>query len=82
MIRTQVQLTASQAERLKRLAAQEGVSVAELIRQGVEGLLAARLPVDREALKMRALAPIGRFRSGVENLGVDHDRYFTEAARE
>ncbi len=82
MIRTQIQLTESQAERLKRLAAREGVSMAELIRNGVEDLLTARLPVEREALRQRALAAIGRFRSGAEDLGSAHDRYFEEAAGE
>jgi len=34
---------------------------------------------DREDLKRRALAAIGRFRSDVTDLGVEHDRYLEEA---
>ena len=36
MIRTQIQLTEEQAQRLKTLAAEQGKSVAELIRQSVD----------------------------------------------
>ena len=61
MVRTQIQLTESQSERLRRLAAQEGVSMATLIRRGVDRLLASREPVDRAARKERALEAIGRF---------------------
>lgn len=36
MVRTQVQLTAEQVRALRRMAAREGVSVAELIRRSVD----------------------------------------------
>jgi len=41
MVRTQVQLTEEQAAAVRRMAADEGVSMAEVIRQAVEarGLL-------------------------------------------
>ena len=82
MVRTQIQLTESQAERLKRLAAEEGVSMAALIRDGVERLLASRGPVDRKARIQRALAAAGRFRSGEPGLAREHDEAFVEAVGE
>ena len=44
MVRTQIQLTEEQAEGLKRLAAERGVSMAELVRQSVQRLLEERPP--------------------------------------
>ena len=41
MIRTQIQITPEQARALKRLAAKEGKSVAELIRISLDSMLQA-----------------------------------------
>ena len=62
MIRTQVQLTAEQAQASRRLAARSGVSVAELVRRSVEPLLQGG-PDDVEVRYRRAAAVVGRFRS-------------------
>ncbi len=51
MVRTQIQLTDSQASTLKALATAEGRSMADLIREGVDAILRARGTVDREAVK-------------------------------
>ena len=79
MIRTQVQLTEQQMRRLKRLAADREVSVAELVRNGVDRILEAAeqaSPSDREC---RALAALGRFRSGRSDVSQEHDGYLAEA---
>ena len=79
MIRTQIQLTEEQSEELKQLAAQEGKSVAELIRLAVDQLIRSRRPVDRQELRRRAIAVAGRFHSGDEVLSAEHDRYAAKA---
>lgn len=80
MIRTQIQLEERQADVLKRLAAEEEVSVAELIRRSINSYLAAIPPkASREERKERAIRAAGRFRSGVSDLGERHDRYLEEA---
>ena len=79
MIRTQIQLTDTQARGLKALAAAEGRSMAELIRDGVDVILRTRGSVDREAVKARSLAAMGRFRSGARDLGGTHDDHLTKA---
>ena len=79
MIRTQIQLTEEQSEELKQLAAQEGKSVAELIRLAVDQLIRSRRPVDRQELRRRAIAVAGRFHSGDEDLSAEHNRYAAEA---
>ena len=79
MIRTQIQLTDGQARGLKALAASEGRSMAELIRDGVDSILRARGTVDREAIKARSLAALGRFKSSSRHLGSKHDDHLADA---
>lgn len=78
MVRTQIQLTEKQAEELKRLASIRGVSMAELIRQGVQMLLRSAKTVDLEERRKRALGVIGRFRSGRSDLSKKHDEHLAE----
>ena len=79
MVRTQIQLTDSQARALRALAAAEGRSMADIIRESVEELLAGRGMRDRGEVTRRAIAVVGAFRSGVGDLAEEHDRYLTEA---
>jgi post-segregation antitoxin (ccd killing protein) len=79
MVRTQIQLTERQAQQLKALAKERGVSMAELIRQSVDRLLDSQGTVDWEERKRRAIAIAGKFRSDVPDLGVNHDEYLAEA---
>lgn len=79
MVRTQIQLTEEQASALKALAAARRVSLAELVRQSIEGFLAAQQALDRSERKRRALAVVGKFRSDVTDLSVRHDDYLAEA---
>ena len=79
MVRTQIQLTDAQAQALKELAAAEGKSMAELVRDGVDDLLRARGTVDRQAVKARSIAANGRFKSSVRDLGSKHDDHLADA---
>jgi predicted DNA-binding protein len=78
MIRTQIQLTEQQAERLHEIARREGVSVAELIRRAVDTLEATGT---RSEKHLRAVGAVGRFRSGDKTLARQHDRALAEAYR-
>lgn len=79
VVRTQIQLTEAQAQALKALAAAEGRSMADLIRDGVDALLRRRGIVDRTTVKARSLAALGRFRSGARDLGSKHDDHLADA---
>ncbi|MFL5801866.1 MAG: CopG family transcriptional regulator [Roseiflexaceae bacterium] len=79
MIRTQIQLTEQQVQNLKSLANARGVSMAELIREGVDSLLKAQQGIDLAERRRRAIAAAGMFQSDVSDLGVNHDRYLAEA---
>ena len=79
MIRTQVQLTEEQARALRDLASVRQVSVAELIRQGVDTLIQSSGATDAEERRKRAIVAAGRFRSGASDISAKHDEYLAEA---
>jgi hypothetical protein len=81
MVRTQIQLTETQAEALKERAAAEGRSMADLIRTSVDALLDRSGRVSRSELRKRALAVVGRYRGGPRDLAQRHDQYLEKSAR-
>ena len=80
-----VKLTDDELRALQEVAAKEERTVEELLRSRVEPLLHKpsigkdEPQIDREELKRRALAISGRFRSGLNDLSTEHDRYLEEA---
>ena len=78
MIRTQIQLTDEQARKLRELAAAEGRSVADLVRELVDRRLQHGAGPDPDDVRRRALAVVGRFRSGCGDLAEEHDRHLAE----
>ncbi len=79
MVRTQIQLTEEQSRALKRLSAQRDVSVAELIRQGINLYLRSCGTISQEERRQRAIKAAGQFRSGQADLSEKHDAYLAEA---
>ena len=77
MVRTQIQLTEEQVQRLKAAAARKRVSVSELIRQGVEEVLKKEAAPSREELKNIKAA--GRFRSSRHDVSRRHDFYLEQS---
>lgn len=80
MIRTQIQLEERQAEALRRIAAEQGVSLAELIRRAVDESLLLR--GEGQARYRRALAVVGKGSSGLSDVSRKHDDYFVESLSE
>jgi hypothetical protein len=78
MIRTQIQITAEQVRALKRLAAREGKSMAELIRLSVDSMLRSGRMIDHNALRHKAIAATGKLK-GPKDLAANHDDYLAEA---
>lgn len=79
MVRTQIQLTEEQAEAVKRLAAREGRSMADVIRSGIDLQLLRSSGVTDAERRRRALAAVGRFRSGATDIAEHHDVALDEA---
>lgn len=76
IVRTQIQLTPEQAARLKRRAAERGMSMAALIREAVDALGEA---APLEERRRRALSAIGRFSSQPNEAGEEHDAELEQA---
>ena len=66
-----MQLTANQADALKRAARDRGVSMAEVLRELVDEHL---LPAPIDSRRQRAIDAIGRYRSGRHDVSEEHDR--------
>ena len=82
MIRTQIRLTDEQARSVKRLAVERQVSMATVIREGIDLLLrsAETATTDAERIE-RAISVAGQFRSGGGDGATQHDAHLQEAYR-
>jgi hypothetical protein len=79
MERTQISLEPEQAERLRRLAKERGVSMAHLVREAVDRTYGGPLaPPTRAELWERALSAIGCGHSGLGDVSERHDDYLDE----
>jgi len=79
MVRTQIQLTEEQSQALKRIAASEGKSIAELIRRSIDVMLRSKSMISEDEKRQRAIAAAGKFSSEDVDLSTEHDRYLSEA---
>ncbi len=77
MIRTQIQLSEEQYARLRDLAHRQRTSVAALVRQGVERLLASGSTTDPDR-RQQAKRLAGAFSSKEKDVAARHDKYLTE----
>jgi Arc/MetJ-type ribon-helix-helix transcriptional regulator len=78
VVKTQVQLPEEDLAVLRRLAAEERVSVSELVRRAVAQLLSARRSPTREELWERARRVVGKYRSKERDIAQRHDDYLAE----
>lgn len=78
MIRTQIQLERDQYERLKELAARQSKSFSQVVREGVDQLLAAERS---ETAWDRLLSAVGSFRAedDAADVAERHDAYLADA---
>ncbi len=78
MVRTQIQLRESQAAFVKEVAAEENISMSEVIRNAIELLRESRQQPSRRELMLRSLEVIGKYSSGITDLSENHDEYLAE----
>lgn len=76
MVRMQIQFDDEQVAKLKRLAYERDISVSALVREAVDGLDGE---TQAAARRRRALAAVGKVRSGVTDLAERHDDYLEDA---
>ena len=75
MVRTQIQLTETQARTIKKVARDQGTSIAEIIRRAVENMVQASPRVSSQERVRRAVEIVGKFGSGKRNVSQKHDKY-------
>ena len=82
MVRTQIQLTDDQHRKLKRIAAEEGLSISEIIRRSLDHVF-ARGGSSRQEAYARAAEVLGRFEDieGATDLSQHHDQYLEDGYR-
>ena len=78
MDRICIQLPGEDREALQRMAAEEHVSVAELVRRSIRRALAERGKPSRRDLMTCALAAAGCGHSGLGDVAERHDDYLAE----
>lgn len=78
MVRTLVQLQEKQIAALKEIARARKVSISELVRQGVDLMIAGSATTTRSELRARAARVSGKFRARLRDLSSGHDRYLAE----
>ena len=79
MVRTQIQLPEDQVAALRKMSATRQLPMAELIRMSIEGFIKRESGSSREAIVARAIAAVGRFSSGSDDGGREHDKYLADA---
>lgn len=77
MVRTQIQLPEEQVVMLKKMAAAQHKSMAEIIRQAIDFFARAKYGGEAQR-RRRAMAAAGHFRSGLKDLAASHDSYLAE----
>lgn len=82
MVRTQIQLTPEQANRVKKLAVSRGLSMAKVIRNAIDAAIAADAEAVSKSKRSRALEAVGGFRSGRKDISRRHDAYLDEAFKD
>lgn len=82
MIRTQIQLTEDQHERLRELAGRHNLSISELIRRSLSRVLDQEAEVSPQDRLRRAVAAAGRFASGRRDVSGKHDEHLAEAYKQ
>jgi len=78
MVRTQIQLTEDQAQKLKEMALSSNDSMASLIRQAIDRFLMTGRP-NRTAQYRQALELAGKYQADCHDASVEHDQYLAEA---
>ena len=78
MVRTQIQLTEEQSKKLKVAAARRGISMASLIRQGIDAFLSQHNEPSPEEIYQRAARAAGAHHSGTSDTASQHDDYLAE----
>jgi len=79
MVRIRIHLSDARATALRRLAADRGVSMSEIVRQSIDAFVAKAGGIAPDEVRRSALSAIGILAGGPRDLSVRHDDYAAEA---
>jgi hypothetical protein len=82
MVRTQIQLTDEQANKVRAIAAAEKQSMAEIIRLALDRQIGRPAELSGRVRRERACAIAGRFASGRADISERHDELLAEPEAE
>jgi hypothetical protein len=77
-MQAEVRLTDEQVHRLNELAAEEGVSIDEIIQRSIDAFIHAQTHNISDELRRRALAVVGKYASDSPDAGRAHDQYLAD----
>ena len=77
MVRTQIQLTEEQAEKLREISLKNRESMASLIRTAIDQFLLFS-KVDKSSLYKQASSVIGKYKADKKDISVKHDEYLNK----
>lgn len=78
MVRTQIQLTPMQMQRLREISTQEHISMAEVIRRVLDNWLTSTGSFSQDEQWQRSLAFAGKYASDAADVSKHHDAYLEE----
>ncbi len=81
MARMQVQFSEEQMQLLRARAAQEHVSVSEIVRRAVTVWSKVQYVVSTNERRRRAIQVVGSFSSGLSDVAIRHDDFLADAYR-
>ena len=74
MVRTQIQLTEEQAEKLREIAMENHESIASLIRNAIDQFILSKKS-SRSSLYLQAKSVVGKYEADEDDISIEHDRY-------
>jgi hypothetical protein len=80
MVRTQIQLTEEQAEKLREIAMENHESIASLIRSAIDQFISSKKS-SRSSLYRQAISVAGKYKADKDDISIKHDRYLDEDYR-
>ena len=75
MVRTQIQLSEEQADTVKAISADQGISVSEVVRRAIDSIGNSAAPYSFGKKRGFALEVVGKFSSGAGDISENHDEY-------
>ncbi len=80
MVRTQIQLTEKQSDRLKNIATAQAISIAEIVRQAIDNYIKSNTAINTEERIKKVLELSEKYNDseGKSDVAKKHDDYLVE----